>query len=473
MGFTCNTCNYSTTDAVKLRKHYTLDWHRYNLRRKTEDLPPVLEKNFQQRVNEQKQAETVSNIKKTYKCPYTGKTFKSEGAWNNYLKSKKYKEFVAKNAERKFEVKTDDNKEQDTNNEMVDAEKKTDISLWKKGDSPQKRWLYLQYIRAGNEDEDNWSDYESEEEDNEEDEMKSTSISKTQVFEDPDLMEEEDPADYDDFLDPEEEFGPAPIELKPIPPLTDFFDASNRKKFETTEELLIFMEKKYNFFLPDKKYIIDVEKLLAYICEKIGVGCTCIFSNKGFYSLRAVQQHMRDTNGHRLNISGDCAFEYADFYDFDQPGANIDEETGKEILNVEELLVEDMQLVLPNGVKLGHKDMAKYYKQKFDFIPSGMECSEYALNRQKMLKDTGRIKTNGRLNNQLAIFAGAQRRLAINTLLTKHRALAVHQMSQAIKNSTRDVRKVNMVYKKQMMQLGIKHNKVKQTHFKKQMMNCG
>ena len=42
--------------AAELQKaHYKTDWHRYNLKRKVADLPPVTAENFQQRVLAQRQ----------------------------------------------------------------------------------------------------------------------------------------------------------------------------------------------------------------------------------------------------------------------------------------------------------------------------------------------------------------------------------------------------------------------------------
>jgi len=61
--YTCITCRVMFTDkdgneggAAELQKeHYKTDWHRYNLKRKVADLPPVTAENFQQRVLVQKE----------------------------------------------------------------------------------------------------------------------------------------------------------------------------------------------------------------------------------------------------------------------------------------------------------------------------------------------------------------------------------------------------------------------------------
>ena len=62
--YTCITCRVlfaakdedSEAEAAELQKaHYKTDWHRYNLKRKVADLPPVTAENFQERVSAQKQ----------------------------------------------------------------------------------------------------------------------------------------------------------------------------------------------------------------------------------------------------------------------------------------------------------------------------------------------------------------------------------------------------------------------------------
>jgi len=48
--FTCISCRVTFADADLQRGHYKTDWHRYNLKRKVAELPPVTAENFRQRV---------------------------------------------------------------------------------------------------------------------------------------------------------------------------------------------------------------------------------------------------------------------------------------------------------------------------------------------------------------------------------------------------------------------------------------
>ena len=48
--FTCISCRVAFGDADLQRAHYKTDWHRYNLKRKVAELPPVTAEVFQQKV---------------------------------------------------------------------------------------------------------------------------------------------------------------------------------------------------------------------------------------------------------------------------------------------------------------------------------------------------------------------------------------------------------------------------------------
>jgi len=435
--YVCNTCNYFAKTVDDLKFHYNSDWHRYNLKRKNADMPPVTLENFELRVAELKKKEAAESIKNMYKCPYTGKVFKSEGAWKTYLKSKKYAQIVAKHA------KQSDKPTPDTV-EPLKPESAEKQRLWKEGDSPQKRWLYKMWVEAGDEEE-NWEDCSGDEMSDGEAETVPESSTSIKVVE----TEEMSDSDEDEGIEnPDAEFGEAPVSLEPIKPLHDFFDFNKTRAFGSEEELLETMEKRYQFTIPARKHVSDLTGLLEHIATKIGAGMTCIYCNKGFYSLEAVQKHMRETPGHcRLNITGDNALELEDFYNFE------DLEDEQEF--IETLEVDNMQLVLPSGAKVGHKDMAKYYKQKFDYVPTGMEYSQLALNRARM----------GGSNKS--------RVMLIEQVLGRYKAIGYHQSTLAIKNENRDIRRVQRIRKSHDMRLGIRHNKVLQKHFRLQYQNAG
>ncbi len=97
LSFTCITCRVSFGHPDVQRAHYKTDWHRYNLKRKVAELPPVTAENFRDRVLSQQAAakeETKHEV-----CLVCKKHFSSENAYSSHLRSKKHKENVAKHTE--------------------------------------------------------------------------------------------------------------------------------------------------------------------------------------------------------------------------------------------------------------------------------------------------------------------------------------------------------------------------------------
>ncbi|KAJ2708578.1 hypothetical protein H4S00_006897, partial [Coemansia sp. D1744] len=92
--FTCIACQVAFYSADQQRTHYRSDWHRYNLKRKVAELPPVTAESFAQRLLAQK-AKTVEDTKRaefSADCTVCKKTYGSENAFTNHLNSKKHKE---------------------------------------------------------------------------------------------------------------------------------------------------------------------------------------------------------------------------------------------------------------------------------------------------------------------------------------------------------------------------------------------
>lgn len=94
--YTCITCRVAFKDGDIQRAHYKTDWHRYNLKRKVADMPPVTAENFQERVLAQRAvAEEQNKITATY-CTVCSKRFSTFNAYENHLKSKKHLELEKK-----------------------------------------------------------------------------------------------------------------------------------------------------------------------------------------------------------------------------------------------------------------------------------------------------------------------------------------------------------------------------------------
>jgi pre-60S factor REI1 len=81
--------------------------------------------------------------------------------------------------------------------------------------------------------------------------------------------------------------------------------------------------------------------------------------------------------------------EVVDFYDFsssypegfDPENADADEELSQ-LANDIHLGDDEMELVLPSGVRIGHRSLQRYYKQSFK--PEDVSCSSCIFNQCKL-----------------------------------------------------------------------------------------
>lgn len=310
--FTCITCRVSFADSDIQRRHYKTDWHRYNLKRKVAEMPPVTAEVFQQKVLAQKaevEAQQQSKTKSLH-CQLCNKTFSSENAFSNHLSSKKHKDVEANKANKAKKQESLITESQFSNNFKRKDSKETD---------PENTESENAESLSHNGDDD----------DDEDDDI------------------EEDTLEVTDCL-----FCP--------------------HHSVSLEENLKHMTRSHSFFIPDLEYVVDLKGLVTYLCEKVGMGNMCLYCNdkgKSFFSLEAVQSHMVDKGHTKMNYEGDAVLEYADFYDFSSsyPDYNPDEENeGDEIQGRESTLAvneQTLELCLPSGAKIGHRNMRHIYKQ--------------------------------------------------------------------------------------------------------------
>lgn len=310
--FTCITCRVSFADSDIQRRHYKTDWHRYNLKRKVAEMPPVTAEVFQQKVLAQKaevEAQQQSKTKSLH-CQLCNKTFSSENAFSNHLSSKKHKDVEANKANKAKKQESLITESQFSNNFKRKDSKETD---------PQNTESENAESLSHNGDDD----------DDEDDDI------------------EEDTLEVTDCL-----FCP--------------------HHSVSLEENLKHMTRSHSFFIPDLEYVVDLKGLVTYLCEKVGMGNMCLYCNdkgKSFFSLEAVQSHMVDKGHTKMNYEGDAVLEYAEFYDFSSsyPDYNPDEENeGDEIQGRESTLAvneQTLELCLPSGAKIGHRNMRHIYKQ--------------------------------------------------------------------------------------------------------------
>lgn len=335
--FTCITCRVAFADGDIQRRHYKTDWHRYNLKRKVAEMPPVTAEVFQQKVLEQRavvEAQQQSKTK-TMHCKLCNKTFSSENAYGNHMSSKKHKELEAAKAKRE-------------ENQITKS-------------------LTVESSKTGQNN------------------------TESENAESP-LCDKVDNDDNDD--DDDDEIEEDTVEV------TDCLFCPHRSVI--LEDNMKHMTRSHSFFIPDLEFVVDLKGLLTYLCEKVGIGNMCLYCNdkgKNFLSTEAVQNHMVDKGHTKINYEGDSVLEYADFYDFSSsyPDYNPDEESSDEIQGKEDTLAvneQTLELCLPSGAKIGHRNMRHIYKQN---LPP--ERSRHSKVIQNIMADYKALGWSGTIGN--------------------------------------------------------------------------
>uniref|UniRef100_A0A8C2J823 Cytoplasmic 60S subunit biogenesis factor ZNF622 n=1 Tax=Cyprinus carpio TaxID=7962 RepID=A0A8C2J823_CYPCA len=453
MSYTCINCRVQFSDGEVQRAHYKTDWHRYNLKRKVADMPPVTAENFQERVLMQRAAaeqQSQSGGHSSVYCATCNKKFSTDNAHSNHIQSNKHQqaerkalaaaqETVQRMNEKNLEKGAELDK--DTQNEVLQKALReqqrhtpskataTEKRVTVRPDKPPRlQWFEQQAKKIAAE--------EGEEEEEEEWE---------DVDED---MDGDDDEEEEEEMEEESTSGAA---LVPgAVPVTDCLFCGHHSR--TLTRNMTHMSKTHSFFLPDIEYLVDLRGLISYLGEKVGVGKVCLWCNekgKSFYSTEAVQAHMTDKSHCKLLTDGDATLEFADFYDFRssypdaKDGDDGDDVEMKDGEPPDEKAVEfddeTLELTLPSGAKIGHRSLMRYYKQRF-----GVQRALVPAHNQK----------------------------AVGRVLKQYKALgwAGDFGKGFVRQQQKDMQYVRRMKSKWMLKMGMNSNATKQTHFRAQVM---
>lgn len=298
--FTCITCHVLFTGPEIQRNHYKSDWHRYNLKRKIAELPPITDEVFQMKVSLLKESEKEAN-EASY-CDVCRKYFGSKNAFDNHLNSKKHRHsaFSENGSAMKAETKCHAVPTKANENSQVIADTGT-LNVTEQADDIEE------------EDGDD-SDWES--------------------------------CDEDDTV----------LEIN-----TCIFCSYESLDLESNIQ---HMTGFHSFFIPDIEYVADLPGLVSYLHGKVTVGCICIWCRKEFHSAKSTQQHIVDMGHCKIFHEEKYLTEYISFYDYTSSYPtdvrnvdNTDEVTRNELSN------ENWELTLPSGARVGHRSLAIYYRQ--------------------------------------------------------------------------------------------------------------
>uniref|UniRef100_A0A8C6T2N7 Cytoplasmic 60S subunit biogenesis factor ZNF622 n=1 Tax=Neogobius melanostomus TaxID=47308 RepID=A0A8C6T2N7_9GOBI len=437
--YTCISCRVAFADGEVQRAHYKTDWHRYNLKRKVADMPPVTAENFQERVLAQRAAteQQMTNAATTESCDVCNKKFSTVNAYQNHLKSHKHQQ-AERQAERAAQSEVDrlneKNLEKGIGVEELDNDARNEALQEALRRQQRQSVSYPEHSstrqRADRAPRSVWLEEQAKRRDKEE--AASEDQGKC-------LSQEEEEEGQ-----PMEQETQAEALLPGTIPVTDCFFCSHHSR--SLLKNVAHMTKVHSFFIPDIEFLVDLRGLIQYLGEKVGAGNVCLWCNdqgRSFYSTKAVQSHMTDKSHCKLNTEGDASLEFADFYDFRSSYPDRKEQDDMETddsdlpddksLQFDE---ETLQLTLPSGSVIGHRSLMKYYKQCF----------------------------------------GAQRTVALShshkavgRVLHQYRALGWAGNTGGPQQQ-RDMQYVQMMKSKWMLKMGMCHNSTKQKHFRAQVM---
>mmetsp|Transcript_126868 Transcript_126868/g.189279 ORF Transcript_126868/g.189279 Transcript_126868/m.189279 type:complete len:380 (-) Transcript_126868:46-1185(-) len=329
---TCICCRQTFETPNAQRTHYQGDYHRFNLKRKVLNLPPVSQELFQQKVAELKEKQTVKEVFTGY-CTFCKKKFSNPKTYGAHIKSKKHLE-----------------------KERIARDDASDEEL----------------------------------------EGTTTTITKQPIDQSPIQIKKQD----DEEPKTEEEFIAEKVKnAHHFEEDECFICMQHCGSFELNIE---HMAKEHGLYIPDLDYVSDLGGLMAYLAQKVGTGNACLYCNKIFQDTEAVANHMRSSNHAKLKYDDDDMDEYEEFYDFSKTWDTVEGEddfdeneditpeqqqqlilkSGKGIVDVDE---DGYNLTLANGKKIGHRDLAIYYKQDYSRINRNPEATKAVLNKYKAL----------------------------------------------------------------------------------------
>ncbi|KAI8826549.1 C2H2 type zinc-finger-domain-containing protein [Fimicolochytrium jonesii] len=383
--FTCLACHVAFRTAENQREHMRSDWHRYNLKRKVADIPPVTAENFAARVQQQQQQQALQNAGSrkegggvggfVAECAACKKSYSNENGYTNHLNSKKHKETQAK----------------------FDANGSEHVALPTTGkrpapvvSGPTPRALMPTPTTASS--------------------SSSSDPAAAPVSWRRQLADAETQAEVLAIM----ERKAAATER-----LTELDCLFCSQRCQTFENNLAHMARAHSFFIPDMEFLVDLKGLIAYLGEKIAVAHVCLYCNgkgRAYHSLEAVRKHMLDKGHCKILYEDGAELEVADFYDFSstypdevaeddedddnaewedvddetdettpssssrgraaRPTTTSDSDSDSELGDLTShplsihLTPDETQLVLPSGQLIGHRSYNKFWKQSLKPLSS-------------------------------------------------------------------------------------------------------
>ncbi|KAJ9055490.1 pre-60S factor rei1 [Entomophthora muscae] len=297
--FTCLTCQVAFHTAERQRTHYRTEWHRYNLKRKVAELSPITADAFANKVLAQKNQQEQALATEV-------SSLACLPCRKNFASENSYNNHLQSKKHRESATK-------------YDATKKDEIR--KSIPAPVVNDLAEQ--------------------------------------EDEDLDEEQR------ILKLVDKKIACAVRLEE----TDCLFCT--KQFDDFDSNLKHMTESHDFYIPDVEFLTDLRGLVKYLGEKISIANVCLYCNgKGreLKSLDAVRNHMARKGHCKIAYDDDIdIMEISDFYDFTTTYGDAANVEGDDLPTSQaggvRLGDNEFELILPTGLRIGHRSLARYYKQ--------------------------------------------------------------------------------------------------------------
>ncbi|KAI9657839.1 MAG: hypothetical protein M1831_004075 [Alyxoria varia] len=305
--YTCNTCQVAFRDSELQRGHMQSDWHRYNLKRRVASLPPLTSTIFTEKVLANQATAAADRAKSTFErvCPPCQRTYYSENAYQNHLKSQKHKLKIAQlgGGESSVGVPTED-ETVSVMSSTFSLGTKDSVETKKEGEGPK-------------------DDAAAEEEFS----QVVDGIEKTKVSDEDDPVSRRPTRPRHSANDDKAEhpLSPEKDEKESIsshdtasgptnPSLTCLFCNASSLDLDAN---VAHMRLTHGLFIPERTHLVDLKGLIGWLHDRVHALHECLYCGVVRPTASGIQTHMRD-KGHCMIAfeTEEQIIEIGQFYDF-------------------------------------------------------------------------------------------------------------------------------------------------------------
>lgn len=348
--YTCNTCAVAYRNIDLQRGHMKSDWHRYNLKRRVASLPPITSEVFNEKVLQARADQDAETEKVMYArtCDACEKTYSSENAYQNHLTSQKHKAKLAAVRDRRPDDASSVMSSTFSLGDPIPSEK--DASL--DSDVEEEFTAVVEGLKKSK-----LTDNPHER----------PSPVKRPSNPQPSAQAEHDQDHPVSGASEDQASGAATPVAKPEIAWTLKSCIFCNYASPTVPLNAHHMERFHGMFIPEKKYLVDLEGLLQHLLERVHEGHQCLFCFKVKSTAFAVQTHMRDKGHCKVPFEAEEEqLDIGEFYDFRSTYSDDEEEEWED-----EDEDEEGDEVPSGGAKLGALRSTKYKNQDGQEVAEG------------------------------------------------------------------------------------------------------